>query len=156
MGRFGSVRIGFSLFLDFLDIELAHFQLVVDHSSQNFRVFEEGVRRPREEYETEHRTESEEYAQSNLIGEDFPFRRMEFDELVFFNEVERLVEHLETRSKVFEFRYEFALNDGCLEEFFFYERFADGFAGFFGNVYRLGFLCHGFSVILSIRSRNLR
>lgn len=36
---------------------------------------------------------------------------MEFDELVLLDEVERLIENLEARSEVFEFRYEFALDD---------------------------------------------
>lgn len=153
---FESGRIGFGFFFDIFQIELAQFQLVVNHSSQYFGVFEERIRHPRKENETEYRSEGEEYSESYLVCEDFPLRRMEFDELVLFDEVERLIEFFQARSEVFEFRYEFALDDGSLEELFFYERLADGFSRFCGDIGRLNFLCHGISVILSIRSRNLR
>lgn len=55
---------------------------------------------------------------------------MEFDEFVFFDEVEGLVENLEARSKVLKFCHEFALNYRNLQELFFYERLANDLSGF--------------------------
>lgn len=72
---------------------------------------------------------------------------MELDELVFFDEIEGLVENLEARSEVPEFGHEFALNYRNLQKLFFYERLANDLSGFRQGFGVGGFLGHGVPVI---------